>query len=138
MKKLVAVLAAAAFVAMSAGSALAHDASPITKGGKKRSGVVPGMGEHWSHPKYPGTVFGVMDGKIVFIEYEILNSEMVGSKNIDWDNFKMPSWMPRIHHTDIEYLPKGHRNMEVPHMAVHMYTVSHATHKKFKRKPRRK
>lgn len=138
MKKLIIGLAAVAFVAYSTPAAQAHDASPITDHGKKRSGVVPGMGEHWSHPKYPGAVFGVMGGKIVFIEYEVKNSDMVGSKNIDWDKLKMPGFMPRIDHTDIEYLPKGHRNMEIPHMAIHMYTVSHETHKKFKRKPRKK
>ena len=44
----------------------------------------------------------------------------------------MPSFVGSIGHTDIEYLPKGHRNMEVPHVTIHMYTVSHAAHMAFK------
>lgn len=137
MKKFITGMVATAFL-LSAAAVQAQDAGPLTKDGKKRSGVVPGMGEHWTHPKYPGTTFGVMNGKIVFIEYEVKNADMKGSKNIDWGNFKMPGFMPKIDHTDIEYLPKGHRNMEIPHMAIHMYTVSHSVHKKFRPKKRRK
>ena len=138
MKKLLTGIAAAAIVAMSAAAVQAQDASVITKGGKKLSGVVPAMGEHWANAKFPGAVFGVMNGKLVFIEYEVKKADLVGNKDIPWNNFKMPGFMARIDHTDIEYLPKGHRNMEIPHVTFHMYTVSHETHLKFRPKPRKK
>lgn len=104
-------------------------------GAKKVSGVVPAMGEHWVHRKYPGAVFGQMNGKIVFIEYEIMKKDLVGTKEVRWDNFTMPGFIGKIDHTDIEYMPKGHRDMEVPHITIHMYTVPHAEHMAYKPPP---
>ena len=128
------IAAAAAIIVMAglAGTAQAQMASDVLKGAKKVSGVVPAMGEHWVTRKYPGAVFGVMNNKIVFIEYEILKSDLKGDKEIPWNGRMMPSFVGPIDHTDIEYLPKGHRGMEVPHVTIHMYTVSHATHMAFK------
>lgn len=141
MKKLLGIglaLVAMTFVAAPVGAQTVKD---LPKGVVKTSGVVPGMGEHWIDPKNRkrgGPVFGIMKGKIVFIEYEFLNKDMVGDKDVKWENYKMPAFMPRIDHTDVEYLPKGHRNMEIPHVAIHMYTVSHAAHMAFKPPKRRK
>ncbi len=90
------------------------------------------MGEHWVTRKYPGAVFGVMNDKIVFIEYEVKKGDLKGDKIIPWDNRKMPPFVGAIDHTDIEYMPKGHRGMEIPHVTIHMYTVSHAAHMAFK------
>lgn len=139
MKSLAAIVAFSMMFGLG-GMAAAQTLSDLPPGTKKVSGVVPAMGEHWIHPndrKKGGPVFGIMNGKIVFIEYEFLNKQFAGSKNINWNNYKMPGFMPRIDHTDFEYLPKGHRNMEVPHVAIHMYTVSHAAHMAFRPPPRK-
>ncbi len=121
--------------------ASAQTVNDLPQGTKKMSGVVPAMGEHWIHPndrKKGGPTFGIMNGKIVFIEYEFLNKNFTGDKDVIWSNYVMPAFMPPIDHTDVRYLPKGHRNMEVPHVAIHMYTVSHAEHMKFMPPKRRK
>lgn len=109
----------------------AQTVKDLPAGLKKVSGVIPGMGEHYLDPKTK-TVYGAMDGKIVFIEYEVVVKELTGDKNIFWDKAKIPSFVPPIDHIDIEYLGKGHPGMTFPHVAIHAYTVSHATHKAFK------
>jgi hypothetical protein len=131
MNKLFAAAAAVLVVLGLAGTAQAHMASEALKGAKKVSGVVPGMGEHWVTRKYPGAVFGVMNNKITFVEYEVKLGDLKGDKVIPWNNFMMPSFADPINHTDIEYMPKGHRGMEIPHVTFHMYMVSHAAHQAF-------
>ena len=140
MKNLFFVGVAIVMASLISGPVSAQMVTDLPEGTVKVSGVVPAMGEHWIHPKdrkRGGPVFGIMDGKIVFIEYELLNKRFAGDKNVDWNDYKMPAFMPPIDHTDFTYLPKGHRNMEVPHVAIHMYTVSHAEHMKF-RPPKRR
>ena len=129
-KLFVAGVISALFVSFTA-PVLAAGIKDVLPGAKKMSGVVPAMGEHWVSKKFPGAVFGQYKDKIIFLEYEVIKSEL-GDKNIRWDKLAMPAFMPKINHTDIEYLAKGHRNMEFPHVVFHMYTVSHAEHMSIK------
>lgn len=109
--------------------------SDLPKSVVKMSGVVPGMGEHWMDPKdraRGGPVYGVMNNKIVFIEFEILKKDLTGDKEISWHYPEVPDFIGKIDHVDVEYLPKGHRNMEVPHLTIHLYTVPHEQHLAYK------
>lgn len=140
MRNSVLALMVVPFLAMAGAPAVAHTVKDLPKGVKKSSGVVPRMGEHWIDPKdrkNSGPIYGVMNGKIVFFEFEVLQKDMMGKKK--WDReFKVPAFVGMIDHVDTEFMPKGHRNMEVPHYAVHMYTVPHAVHMKYRPKKRRK
>ncbi len=139
MHKSILVLLAIAFLSFTGAPAVAQTVKDLPKGVVKTSGVVPRMGEHWMDPKTRpfGPIYGVMDGKIVFYEFEVLAKDIGGKKK--WEKqLPFPKSMPRIDHVDLEYLPKGHRNMEVPHFAVHAYTVAHAVHMKYRPKKRRK
>lgn len=139
MRKSLTALLAIAFLSFVGAPAMAQTIKDLPKGFVKSSGVVPGMGEHWKDPKKgtKGPIYGVMNSKIVFYEFEVLSKNLVGKKG--WEReYDYPKALPKPDHIDIEYLPKGHRNMTVPHFAVHMYTVSHAEHLKYKRKPRKK
>ncbi len=137
-KSAFACLAVAVLVLMGV-AAFAHGVKDLPKGVKGSPRVTPGMGQHFSDPKLRphGPVYGMMNGKIVFYEAEVMLSDMKGSK--EWERvFNYANHHPRIDHLDIKYLPKGHRNMEVPHVVIHMYTVPHEVHMKYKGKPRKK
>ncbi len=121
----------AAVAVFAAQPAMAHSIKDLPPGLKKTSGVVPGMGEHYLNPKSK-TIYGGYQGKIVFIEYEVAVSEMTGDENKFWDKEKIPSFVGKIDHIDLEYLGKGHPGMTLPHFVIHAYTVSHATHKAFR------
>ena len=139
MKKVSIMATAMAFLFMTGTAATAQTVKDLPPGTVKVSGVVPGMGEHWMNPKDKkrgGPVFGVMNDKIVFIEFEYLNKSFAGPKDVKWNDYKFPANMAPIDHMDFEYLPKGHRNMEVPHVAVHLYTVPHAVHMAYRPKGR--
>lgn len=128
MKKFIFAATISVTVGLMSYPALAHSVEEALPGAKKVSGVVPGMGEHWVHKKYPGAVFGQHNGKLNFIEYEIKSSDLKGSGVIDLGSFKMPPFVGKIDHSDIEYLAKGHPGMAFPHTTIHMYTVPHAEH----------
>lgn len=36
--------------------------------------------------------------------------------------------LPPIDHIDVEFVPKGHEGITVPHYDIHIYFVSHAEH----------
>lgn len=122
------LVAAAAVAFISSAPVLAHSVKSAIPDAKKTSGVVPAMGEHWVSKSHPGAVFGQHNGKIIFIEYEILSSKLTGEKEMNLGSGMMPAFMGKIDHTDIDYLPKGHRGMEMPHTTIHMYTIPHAEH----------
>ena len=131
---------AVAFLSLGAAPAVAQNlpsVKDLPAGVKKNSGVVPAMGEHWSRAedRGKGPLFGVMNGKVVFYEFEYLSKSVEGPK--EWDeDYKYPAFLPKPDHTHFGYLPKGHRNMEVPHFVVHMYFVPHKVHMAYKPKRR--
>ena len=94
---------------------------------------VPGMGQHWGMPnELPrGPIYGVEQGKLVFIEQMIAQEDFVnGVNHIDIPGMKgLPS--PPVQHTDIEYLDAGHPGFETPHFDIHHYFVTHEEHLKF-------
>ena len=124
-----------ALAIMAGAPAYAHGVNDPFAGAKKLSGVVPAMGEHWMHPRYPGAIFGRMNGKTVFVEYEVEKKDLAGTKAVRWDGFEMPGFVGRIDHTDIHYLPQGRPGREVPLLQIHMYTVPHAEHMGYKPSP---
>jgi len=91
---------------------------------------VPGMGEHWANPaEMPtGPIYGVENGKLVFIEQMLPQSDFAAGKS--WVNILgmkgLPS--PAVQHTDIEFQPHGHEGMEIPHYDLHHYFVTHEEH----------
>ncbi len=139
MKKFAFAFVSVAVLALVSSVAFAHGVKDLPKGVKGSPRVTPGMGQHFSDPKLRphGPVYGMMDGKIVFYESEVMLGDMKGSE--EWERvLTFANHHPRIDHLDIKYLPKGHRNMEVPHVVIHMYTVPHEVHMKYKRKPGKK
>ncbi|CCQ96295.1 exported hypothetical protein [[Clostridium] ultunense Esp] len=94
---------------------------------------VPGMGEHWGNPKdLPvGPIYGVEDGKLVFIEQMLKQEDFANGKN--FENIAgmkgLPS--PSVDHTDIDFQPNGHEGFEIPHYDLHHYFVSHEEHLQF-------
>lgn len=94
---------------------------------------VPGMGQHWGLPdELPlGPIYGVEQGKLVFIEQMIAQEDFInGVNHIDIPGMKgFPS--PPIVHTDIEYLDAGHPGFDVAHFDIHHYFVTHEEHLTF-------
>ncbi|WP_394138479.1 hypothetical protein [Cytobacillus oceanisediminis] len=94
---------------------------------------VPGMGQHWGMPtELPtGPIFGVEQGRLVFIEQMISQGDFVNGKNhLNIPGMKgLPS--PPVEHTDIEYLKAGHPGFEIAHFDIHHYFVTHEEHLKF-------
>ena len=139
MRRLGVGLAALAVMWFAVTPAMAQTIKDLPKGVVKSSGIVPGMGEHWKDRTkgHAAPIYGVMNGKIIFYEFEVLQKDMIGKKG--WElEYDYPGFMSKPDHIDIEYMPTGHRNMKVPHFAVHMYTVPHGVHLKYKPKPRKK
>ncbi|MET3699106.1 hypothetical protein SAMN05877753_101188 [Bacillus oleivorans] len=98
---------------------------------------VPGMGQHWANPADlpTGPIFGVEDGKLIFIEQMISKEFFVNGETIvDIPGMKgVPS--PPIVHTDIELVPNGHPGFEIPHYDIHHYFVTHEEHLQFSMPP---
>lgn len=94
---------------------------------------VPGMGQHWGLPtELPtGPIFGVEQGRLVFIEQMISQEDFLnGVNHINIPGMKgLPS--PAVEHTDIEYLEAGHPGFDVAHFDIHHYFVTHEEHLKF-------
>ncbi|WP_240689212.1 superoxide dismutase family protein [Ammoniphilus sp. YIM 78166] len=88
--------------------------------------VVPAMGEHWANPaEMPlGPIYGVHEGRLVFLEYMIAQDDFVKGKSYpDIPGMKgLPS--PAVVHTDIEFQPVGHPGFEIPHYDIHMYFIT--------------
>lgn len=91
-------------------------------------GVVPAMGEHWANPaagELPnGPIYGVYNGKLVFLEYMIDQKSFVkGESYVNLLGMKgVPS--PEVVQTDIELVPNGHPGFEIPHYDIHMYFIT--------------
>ena len=126
-------IAAIAITFLAANVATAQTVKDLPTGVVKVAGAVPGLGEHWADPKdLPlGPIYGVMNGNIVSLVFEVLSKDLQGPRG--WEmKFKWPDFLPKPDHIDIEYMPKGHRNMAVPHFAFHGFLVAHAVHAAYK------
>lgn len=88
--------------------------------------AVPAMGEHWANPaEMPnGPIYGVHNGKLVFIEYMIAQDDFInGKSHTNLGGMKgLPS--PSVVQTDIEFQPKGHPGFDIPHFDIHAYFIS--------------
>ena len=125
----------AAFLIGAVAPAFAHDAalpdaSSLPKDVIGVSGVVPTMGEHWANPAdLPlGPIYGVSNGKIIFIEYMIDQADFVAGKSFLELSSKAGIELPPVDHIDFNFEPNGHEGYEVPHYDVHLYFVPHAEH----------
>jgi hypothetical protein len=88
------------------------------------SPCVQGMGEHWANPKnLTAPIYGTYQGKVIFSEI------MVPLKTLN-TGFNYPNLRPvaghTIDHVSIEYHPKGHEGMPIPHYDIHAYYISYA------------
>lgn len=107
----------------------------LPKGTVQISPAVPQMGEHWTNPQEDilimenddpvfKTIYGVYEGKLVFIEQMISQKYFVEGKSfIDFAGMKgLPS--PAIDHTNIEFIPTGHEGYTMPHYDIHHYFIT--------------
>lgn len=89
---------------------------------------VPAMGEHWANPQAgdlpTGPIYGVHDGKLVFLEYMIAHDDFVkGVEHANLGGMKgVPS--PAVVQVDIEFSKDGHEGYEVPHYDIHAYFIT--------------
>ncbi|WP_438346978.1 hypothetical protein ACP8HI_14690 [Paenibacillus sp. FA6] len=89
---------------------------------------VPSMGGHWSNPQEgdlpTGPIYGVHDGKLVFLEYMIAQDDFI--KGVNHTNVAgmkgVPS--PAVVQMDIEFQKLGHEGFEVPHYDIHAYFIT--------------
>ncbi|NIK79240.1 hypothetical protein FHS15_004398 [Paenibacillus castaneae] len=108
----------------------------LPEGTIKISESVPAMGEHWSNPQAGdlpnGPIFGVHDGKLVFLEYMIAQDDFIkGVNHTNLDGMKgVPS--PAVVQVDIEFQQHGHEGFEVPHYDIHAYFITDEEQQKIK------
>ncbi|BBH21909.1 hypothetical protein Back11_32540 [Paenibacillus baekrokdamisoli] len=108
----------------------------LPEGTIKISGSVPAMGEHWSNPQAgdlpTGPIFGVHDGKLVFLEYMVAQDDFI--KGVNHTNIAgmkgVPS--PPVVQVDIEFQKDGHEGFEVPHFDIHAYFITDEEQQKIK------
>lgn len=107
----------------------------LPKGTVQISPVVPQMGEHWTNPEEDilllenddpvfKTIYGVYEGKLVFIEQMISQKYFAEGKSfVNFAGMKgLPS--PAINHTNLEFIPNGHEGYTVPHYDIHHYFIT--------------
>ena len=86
------------------------------------------MGEHWANPQAgdlpTGPIYGVYNGKLVFLEYMVAQEDFVkGINHANVSGMKgVPS--PAVVQMDIEFQPHGHEGFEVPHYDIHAYFIT--------------
>ncbi|RKN82057.1 hypothetical protein D7M11_18530 [Paenibacillus ginsengarvi] len=108
----------------------------LPQGSVQITPVVPAMGEHWSNPQAgdlpTGPIYGVYNGKLVFLEYMIAKDDFVkGTDHINLAGMKgVPS--PSVVQLDIEFQATGHEGFEVPHYDIHAYFISEEEQQKIK------
>ncbi|CAH2713113.1 hypothetical protein BACCIP111895_00246 [Neobacillus rhizosphaerae] len=107
----------------------------LPEGTVKITPVIPQMGEHWTNPQEDilimenddpvyKTIYGVYEGKLVFIEQMISQKYFVEGKSfVNFAGMKgLPS--PAIDHTNIEFVPTGHEGYTMPHYDIHHYFIT--------------
>ena len=91
------------------------------------SPCIAGMGEHWANPKeMTAPIYGTANGKVIFSEI------MVPLKTLEAGmNYANLTALPghSIDHVAIEWHPKGHPGMLVPHYDIHAYYITYAQEK---------
>ncbi|MGE5701296.1 MAG: hypothetical protein ACM32O_02100 [Clostridia bacterium] len=89
---------------------------------------VPKMGEHWANAQAgelpTGPIYGVYNGKLVFLEYMIAQEDFAnGVNHVNLNGMKgVP--MPAVVQVDVEYQSHGHPGFEVPHFDIHNYFIT--------------
>lgn len=70
------------------------------------------------------TIYGAEEGKLIFIEQMIVKKHLDEGKSfVDLEGMKgLPS--PAVNHTNIGFIPTGHKGFEVPHYHIHPYFIS--------------
>lgn len=100
----------------------------LPEGSIKISEVVPAMGEHWANPQAGelpvGPVYGVYNGKLVFLEYMIAQEDFInGKSHVNLNGMKgVPS--PAVVQMDVDFEPQGHPGFEAPHYDIHAYFIT--------------
>jgi len=100
----------------------------LPEGSVQITPVVPAMGEHWSNPQAgdlpTGPIYGVYNGKLVFLEYMIAQEDFVkGKDHANLAGMKgVPS--PAVEQLDVEFQANGHEGFEVPHYDIHAYFIT--------------
>jgi hypothetical protein len=87
------------------------------------SPCIQGMGEHWANPKdLTAPIYGTYKGKVIFSEIMVPLKTL--NKGFNYPNLAaLPGHM--IDHVSIEWHPKGHEGMPIPHYDVHAYYVAY-------------
>jgi hypothetical protein len=101
----------------------------IPAGYVKLSPCIAAMGEHWGDPHTlpTGPIYGVYDGKPVFVEIMIGVDQL--QKGFSYDNLRpLPGYA--IDHVDFQYEPHGHAGFPFPHYDLHAYFISAAEQKR--------
>ena len=85
------------------------------------------MGEHWANLKdMTAPIYGTYQGKVVFSEIMVPLKTL--NSGFNYPNLRaLPGYT--IDHVSIEYHPKGHEGMPIPHYDFHAYFVSYAQQK---------
>lgn len=98
----------------------------LPEGSIQLTPVVPAMGEHWANLQdMPiGPIYGVYNGKLVFIEYMIAQEDFIkGVSHTNLGGMKgVPS--PSVVQSDIEFQEHGHEGFEIPHYDIHAYFIT--------------
>lgn len=93
------------------------------------SPCVQSMGEHWAALKdLPmGPIYGVYQGKPIFSEIMVTKAQF--DKGFSYDNLRpLPGY--KIDHVNVNYEPKGHEGLPVPHYDIHAFYISYAAQTK--------
>ena len=88
---------------------------------------VAGMGEHWADLKdLNKPIYGTANGKVIFSEIMIPLKQLQSGFNYP-NMAALPGYA--IDHVSIEWHPKGHVGMPIPHYDFHAYYISYAAQK---------
>jgi hypothetical protein len=84
---------------------------------------VPQMGEHWAKPSHMpiGPIYGVHNGKLVFIELMLAKDLQKNAHDIPGTTVPVPA---RVDHEDVDWNPEGHEGFTEPHYDVHFYYIT--------------
>lgn len=91
------------------------------------SPCIVGMGEHWANPKdLSAPIYGSYKGKAIFSEIMVPLKTL--NKGFNYPNLAtLPGY--KIDHVSVEFHPKGHEGMPIPHYDIHAYYITYAQQK---------
>jgi len=88
------------------------------------SPCVAGMGEHWANlSNLNEPIYGTWQGSPIFTEIMVPLTALQNGVSFD-DLRALPGY--HIDHVDLEFEPRGHAGMMVPHYDLHAYYISAA------------